>query len=49
MLRRDEDGAQQPRLHPSRGTLAGAAEAPDGSLWLVGMEGLVSYAQARDQ
>lgn len=49
MLRRNVDGEEQPRLHPSRGTLAGAAEAPDGSVWLVGMEGLVSYAQARDQ
>ena len=50
ILRRGADGAdQRAQLHPSRGTLSSGAVAPDGRVWLVGMQGLVSYAQARDQ
>lgn len=50
ILRRGgEPDDERAQLHPSRGTLSSGAVAPDGRVWLVGMKGLVSYAEATDQ
>jgi photosystem II stability/assembly factor-like uncharacterized protein len=46
ILRRDASGETTTLLHPSRATLAAAAAAPDGRIWLVGMSGLVSFSRA---
>lgn len=49
ILRRTAAGEEQELLHPSRETLSAAVRAPDGRVWLVGMPGLVAFAEAREQ
>jgi photosystem II stability/assembly factor-like uncharacterized protein len=49
LVNRSAQGDDEELMHPSRETLASAARAPDGRVWLVGMPGLVALAEARRQ
>jgi hypothetical protein len=46
LLRLGVDGSSVIYRHPSRATFSGALEAPDGTIWLAGMDGLGRLVEA---
>lgn len=49
ILRLEADGAQKLYQHPGRSTLSSALAGEDGTVWLVGIEGLGKLAEATAQ
>ncbi len=42
------DGSAQLLQHPSRSTFSSALQGPDGRIWLVGMDGLARFDEAKE-